>query len=445
MHLIAWQDLNPSIIAWIKQKLTFEEKNFQNPEKPIIRQYFYEQPEGLLVPLYFAVEHGYWKPPSEKKQWMSINLDLKVSGELQETSKRPQKTAFQAVFKKWETSPCTLLVMPCGSGKTNTAIHIAVKAGFQTLILCHNDYLLNQWKERLLSIVPGVQIGRMQQKTDVTEGMDFVLCSIPSLVSRDYSQMEFGLIIIDEAHHISAMTYHKILCKLKYRYALGLTATPQLGVEGAIKYLLGPPATTFTSQSKHYIQVNMIKYTATKQREIKYKSGVIGFTTMVKNLCNDQQRNIFIVRLLQHLHGMHPGYQGLVLSHQCLHLNKLSKLLTSAGVPHHISCGSINRQLGFHPFLTLSTFKHLSEAIDFPGNYMLFATPRSQVEQCAGRIDRGKTDPQPVLFDIWDPYSIFQMMGLKRFHYYKKHQYSLIHVPEEKIPALKKKTTCSPS
>ena len=81
----------------------------------------------------------------------------------------------------------------------------------------------------------------------------------------------------------------------------------------------------------------------------------------------------------------------------------------------------------FNKFLTLSTYHKFSEAIDFPGNFVILATPSGNVEQSTGRILRGKhKDVRPVIIDIFDNYSLFITMNRNRTRYYYSKGYEVL-------------------
>jgi superfamily II DNA or RNA helicase len=71
-----------------------------------------------------------------------------------------------------------------------------------------------------------------------------------------------------------------------------------------------------------------------------------------------------------------------------------------------IVCGTLNTTerggVNFDQFLTLSTYGLLSEAVDCDADFIILATPRSDVEQSTGRAIRGRSDRVPVIIDVSD-------------------------------------------
>jgi len=114
-------------------------------------------------------------------------------------------------------------------GKTVVAANIIAARKTNTLILVHRRQLLDQWVERLrtfLNIQPN-QIGIIGGGKRKPAGIIDVAI-IQSLVKKnivDDSIAEYGQLIIDECHHISAVSFEAVSRASKAKYVLGLTAT----------------------------------------------------------------------------------------------------------------------------------------------------------------------------------------------------------------------------
>lgn len=94
-----------------------------------------------------------------------------------------------------------IIVLQCGGGKTVTALYLASQIGKKTLVVCHKEFLMNQWKERIAQFLPGASVGRIQQKLVDVQGRDIVLGSLQSLAMREYDPemlARFGMVIYDE-------------------------------------------------------------------------------------------------------------------------------------------------------------------------------------------------------------------------------------------------------
>ena len=123
-----------------------------------------------------------------------------------------------------------MLCAPTAFGKTAVAAWLIAKRKVNTLVLVHRQQLLDQWHERLAMFlnVPPNSIGQIGGgKSDRTGTVDIAV--IQSLYRKDEVKdfvAEYGQVIVDECHHISAFTFEQVMKQVKARYVVGLTATP---------------------------------------------------------------------------------------------------------------------------------------------------------------------------------------------------------------------------
>ncbi len=123
-----------------------------------------------------------------------------------------------------------ILCAPTAFGKTAVAARLIEMRMVNTLILVHRRQLMDQWRERLalfldLNLKDIGQIGG--GKTSRTGRID--LAVMQSLVRKEEVKdlvAEYGQVIVDECHHVSAFTFERVLRKVKAKYVVGLTATP---------------------------------------------------------------------------------------------------------------------------------------------------------------------------------------------------------------------------
>lgn len=109
-------------------------------------------------------------------------------------------------------------------GKTYTALAIAGKFQQKTLVITHTIALRTQWEKEIRSmygIEPGViGSGKFNIKPSI------VVSNIQSLYKHiDKIYKEFGLVILDEMHHVSSPTFTRVLDKMTARYKIGLSGT----------------------------------------------------------------------------------------------------------------------------------------------------------------------------------------------------------------------------
>lgn len=111
-----------------------------------------------------------------------------------------------------------------GYGKTFTGLSIASKLKQKTLVVVHTVALRSQWEKEViytLGIKPGV-IGSGKFNID----SPVVVANIQSLVKHVGTiSREFGLVLLDEMHHVSSPTFSKVIDSMFSRYKIGLSGT----------------------------------------------------------------------------------------------------------------------------------------------------------------------------------------------------------------------------
>ena len=144
-----------------------------------------------------------------------------------------QRDAVAAIHEAWRQYRKTLLVLPTGTGKTvvfSSVIGDCVKNDARVLILAHREELLTQASDKL-KLVTGIDTvlekassSALFSDVPVTVGSVQTLCGAPRLnrFPSDY----YSHIIVDEAHHVLADSYMRILEHFPDAKVLGCTATP---------------------------------------------------------------------------------------------------------------------------------------------------------------------------------------------------------------------------
>lgn len=142
------------------------------------------------------------------------------------TLSKDQKSAVKALL----VHDTGVLSATTGFGKTVLAAHIIAKRKRNTLILVHRKQLLEQWVARLQTFLDleHINIGQIGDgKRKPTGQIDIAL--IQSLVRKgevDDCVADYGQLIVDECHHLSAVSFEAVARQCKAKYVLGLTATP---------------------------------------------------------------------------------------------------------------------------------------------------------------------------------------------------------------------------
>ena len=124
-----------------------------------------------------------------------------------------------------------VIVAPSGSGKTIIGLELVGRKQLPTLILVHRKQLLDQWVERIQTFL-GIAKAHIGQYSGIKKklGKQITVGLLQSLARKgDLSELKdkFGMIIVDECHHIPAATFREVIAQLNPKYIYGLTATPK--------------------------------------------------------------------------------------------------------------------------------------------------------------------------------------------------------------------------
>ncbi|MDP1826623.1 MAG: DEAD/DEAH box helicase [Archangium sp.] len=328
------------------------------------------------------------------------------------------------------------VVLPCGGGKTRVALGAIARLKTPSLVLVHTLDLAEQWRSELrerLQLDAGLVGAGEVSPAPVTVAL------IQALAHWHLSELEvflarFGLLILDEAHHVAASTFHGIVDHCPARYRLGLTATPERedGLTPLLELFLGSPLLTVTHDELVAAGVLTVPSIRTITTDFTFGyQGAEDYARMLSAVAADPERNRSVVEAVAA--EANAGHTCLVLSGRVEHCEVLAAALRASGISAEPLTGDVGRErrkvlledarAGRLQVLVATSLA--DEGLDLPRLSRVFlAFPgraRGRTIQRLGRIMRPHPSKQSaVLFDFVDK----RVPLLRRHHLERRKLYS---------------------
>ena len=358
----------------------------------------------------------------------------------------PVKVSFKGVLRpEQEMAASALLENENGIlsattafGKTVVGSYIISQKKVNTLVLVHTSALLGQWKKSLLQFLVIDEIlteqpqkrGRKKEISVIGE-----LCSakntlngkidiaiMQSLVSKDEVKelvKDYGMIIVDECHHVSAVSFEKILKSVNAEYVYGLTATPtrQDGQHpiiymqcGGIRYRVDAKEQADKSGFERYV---VPRFTSFK-KPIGMEDKEFTINKIYASIAENVMRNKLIIADVFEV--LNRGRTPIVLTQRSDHVILLADALEK-GCPNVIrligkasakekreELERLHNILQGELFVIVATGKYVGEGFDEPRLDTLFlASPiswKGTLQQYAGRLHRSYDGKKMLSFMI---------------------------------------------
>jgi len=350
-------------------------------------------------------------------------LDVTFAGTL-----RPdQETAVAAMLPH----DVGVLCAPTAFGKTVTAAAMIARRGINTLVLVHRTELLKQWQERLQSLL-GVDkrvIGTVGGgKAKLTGKIDIAVMQSLSRQGEINPLVEnYGHVIVDECHHVGAVSFDAILKRVKAKYVLGLTATPirRDGQQPIIFMQCGPIRHTAAKQAGAPHDLKVVPHSLHTRIDLPQQAGI---QDVFRHLTHDTERTAAIANEI--VDALKQGRKVLVLTERTEHLDAILAALTGKVPSPFVLHGRMSKKQRTTlitelnslppeaPRVLLATGKLVGEGFDHPPlDTLVLAMPiswKGTLQQYAGRLHREhatKTDVRiidfvdtghPALLRMWD-------------------------------------------
>lgn len=325
--------------------------------------------------------------------------------------KEEQGNAVIQMLKK----PNGILVAPPGSGKTIIALDIIARLKLPSIILVHRNQLLHQWVERIEQFlgIPKAHIGVISGVKKKV-GKQVTVASLQSLARyKDFSEIQskFGVVIIDECHHVPAKTYRETIRSFNSRYCYGLTATHErkFGQHLIAELCIGPVIAEMRTvpgvESKTF-DIKIIP--SLLELPFRYKND--HYEILAKTVSFDTARNRLIVdAMIDHLKH---NRKILLLTERkehieilALHLRDVTEIITLSG-----DDSARQRKLKHDQIVTgnfkvlIATGQLFGEGLDIQGfDTLVLAFPISFEGKLKQYIGRLRGNGVKYIIDIRDP------------------------------------------
>ncbi len=355
-------------------------KNFEEDEK------YLKLPRGLIFKLREYFGQNKIKYTIDDKTYVENIETKKVKYELRDEQ--------QEAIKKISKENFGICVAPPGFGKTLIGAKMFELRACSTLVIVNKNMLLDQWRQRFVDYFDynKKEIGYLGKGKNQLNGV-LDVATMQSLKNSPEVINDYSFVIVDECHHIPAVTFEQIVKQFFGKYILGLSATPNRkdGLEPILFQQLGMVVYEHKKKRTYNNKLKVVK--------TEFTSTSDNYSTLINEVCVDENRNNLIInQIIEYKHR-----KILVLTDRIEHINILEKKLQEQNIDFVSIHGSLSKKEQIEKMaqiettnLILATTSYFGEGIDFPHlNTIIFATPISyygRLVQYLGRIGRGNQE-----------------------------------------------------
>ena len=300
-----------------------------------------------------------------------------------------------------------VLCAPTAFGKTVVAAKLIADRAVNTLILVHREQLLEQWRARLAAFLdlPPKAIGQVVGGKDKRTGLIDValLQSLQRKGEVKDCVAEYGQVIADECHHLTAFSFEQVMRQVKAKFIVGLTATPTrkdghhpiIFMQcGPIRFNLSAREAAERSPFRHLV---LPRQTGFRMPEVTDLTIHDAYAALVTN----EERNLQIIADI--IQTVREGRTPLVLTNRTDHLERLASGLSEIQHVFILKGGmrKKDRQAAVEklalipdgePRVLLATGSYIGEGFDDSRLDTLFLTMpiswRGTLQQYVGRLHR---------------------------------------------------------
>jgi superfamily II DNA or RNA helicase len=309
---------------------------FQNPEfykAQSMRLSTYDKPRviacGEDLPNHIALPRGSLPDAIELLERHSVNLAMND----QRYAGPPIDVNFQGSLRGHQTQAVEALIAhedgilcaPTAFGKTAVAARLIATRNVPALVLVHRQQLLDQWRERLAMFLGLAtddigQVGGGKSKRTGRIDVAVIQSLHHNQKVKDFVA-QYGHVVVDECHHLSAFTFEKVMREVKARYVVGLTATPTrkdghhpiIFMQcGPIRYRMNPSVMTESAPFEHVVVPRITDF------HMRQEETGVAIQDVYSDLTSDKARNEMIVADL--VNAVRHGRTPLLLTGRTEHL-----------------------------------------------------------------------------------------------------------------------------
>lgn len=360
-----------------------------------------------------------------------------------------------------KAKPMGILCAGTGFGKTVVAAKLIADKKLPTLVLVHNKNLANQWKASLEGFLDidespfeeKTATGRKRKKSKIgkiyggsvnrSKLVDIGL--FQSLAKQENLEelfKDYGMIIVDEAHHVAAQTFEDVIKKAASQYIYGLSATPKRedGLENILYMRLGEISHTAEKEiPSHITQKLCMRFTPLGEQLANNQVNTIheNYQLMVESeerteqivldILDNLKQNRHIIVLTKYIKHLSVLEQKIKNNSPNCRVYILNGKMSSKGLRQEL----LSLKSEGQPFVLLTTGNYAGEGFDLPVlDTLILAMPISShnnLKQYLGRLLRNLEDKQELRVYDYVDYAIpmIYKMYQKRLQTYKKLGYQI--------------------
>jgi superfamily II DNA or RNA helicase len=439
------KDLPPPLVARLVRLASFQNPEFYSAQA--LRLSTHGKPRIVscaeLTSLHIGLPRGCYDAALD----LLTSLGISVAVDDRRAQGEPIEAKFTGVLRPDQIKAIEalrvhdlgVLAATTAFGKTVIAANLIAERGVNALVLVHRRQLMDQWIERLVAFLDcgrsaiGTIGGGKRRPTNFID-----ISLIQSLVRRgevDDIVANYGHLIVDECHHLSAVSFELVARRTTARYVLGLSATvtrkdrhhPIIFMQcGPIRHRVDARNEAVKRPFAHLVRLRPTAFTV----PLEQTGTSLAIQQVYRALANDADRNDLIFNDI--LSSLEAGRSPVVITERTDHLDHLASRLSRFAKNVFVLRGgrtdrqrrTIAEQMAAvresEERLILATGRYLGEGFDDPRLDTLFLTMpiswKGTLAQYAGRLHRLHDRKRDVvIYDYVDEnVSVLARMAAKR-------------------------------